>query len=144
LKDDKPVGTPSALLLLKVLARDGIRPEPNFSERLEAAIGLCQLPSRGLTNYQQDYAAQFVGKFIVEFLIEHGNDTDKKLRGWKSDSLRLDEALNTLKNDSNKDKFAADLQGKADPLLKHCQNVQKSLAPQKLNDFSSWLENYAK
>lgn len=137
----KVVGTPTALLLLKVLAKDGVQPEPSFSERLEAAIGLCQLQSRGLANYQPDYAAQFVGRLIVDFGVAYDAELGAmvKSRAWKQDSLRLEDALNTLKNDPLKDKYVADFQTNAEKVLRRVQQLNSKA---QANDLRNWLDTH--
>src|SRR5207245_6187826 len=57
---------PTALVLLRVLRKDGIEPEPSLAEQVEAAVGICQLHSKELEQYNADYAAYHIGRFIVE------------------------------------------------------------------------------
>src|SRR5205823_2152138 len=49
------VGTPTALAFCRVLVDDGISPTASLSEKLEAAIGLCQLQTNSPIDYYPDY-----------------------------------------------------------------------------------------
>src|SRR5262249_17234049 len=96
------VGTPTALALVRVLADDGIAPEASLSEKLEAAVGLCQLQTNLADGYQPDYAAHAVGQFAVELAKEFNN---RKNAGagqiedypWKYYATRLFDALKAWK-----------------------------------------------
>jgi len=60
------VGTPTALVLTRVVANDGLTPPASLSERVEAALGLCHLQTNLADGYQPDYAAHAVGVFLVD------------------------------------------------------------------------------
>jgi hypothetical protein len=92
-----------ALDLLRFMRAEGLPLEPSLSEKVEAAIGLCQMQGKFGENYkyQPEYAAQYVGRLIVEFASRY----DEK-RGetsgvdWKYSAYRLKEALAMLKADA--------------------------------------------
>src|SRR5204862_5746738 len=55
-----------ALSLVRFVGNDArVAPPPRLDERLEAAIGLARM--RPAKEYQPDYAAYEIGRFVVEF-----------------------------------------------------------------------------
>ncbi len=91
------------LLLLRVVANDGLTPEPRMDERIEAAIGVARLSPERDKTYQPEYAAhQLI--FFVQALGAYTN------RGLKEEPLplkvyaaRLDDALDQMKTTSKSD-----------------------------------------
>ena len=86
-----------ALVLLKVVARDGFQPEPRLDERVEAAIGVARMnPASDLT-YQPEYAAQQLGLFVVDFAVRYNTRDRAELRPWAVQAARLSDALEAMK-----------------------------------------------
>jgi len=90
----------TALALLRIMGKDGIKPTPTLSEQVAAAVGLCRLQSKLCDEYQADYAAYQLGKFLVEFGGLRNQDTNKDSKaGWKVHAFYLLQALNELRTD---------------------------------------------
>jgi hypothetical protein len=128
-----------ALDLLKFMRGDGVPLEPSLSEKVEAAIGLCQMQIKVGDNYkyQPEYAAHYVGRLVVDFATRY----DEK-RGetsgidWKHCAHRLGQALATLKTDAaGKNRYVDELTSRCSSVLNsiHAGNRAEHLA---LND---WL-----
>ena len=141
------VGTPTALALARVLVDDGITPTASLSEKLESAIGLCQLQTNLTDGYHPDYAAHVVGLFIDELGKAFNNR--KNLAGgeiedypWKYYAGRLLAALQAWKeaNPSNEPsgKYIADLFREFNTVL---GAVQKKQALVNVNATEAWLKN---
>jgi HEAT repeat protein len=81
----------TALTLLRVLMKDGLTPEPRLDERAEAAVGLGYLQGKLFETYQPDYAAYFVGWFLVDFAAEYNAEVEggKRSYAWKHLAARL-------------------------------------------------------
>jgi len=143
------VGTPTALALARVLVDDGISPTASLSEKLEAAIGLCQLQTNLTDNYKPDYAAHVVGLFIVE-MGKIFNNRKNLAAGqiqdfpWKYYAGRLLEALkawaaaNPPNDPSGSGKYIATLVEKFDADLRAVQRMQGLF---NVNAFEAWLQN---
>jgi hypothetical protein len=138
---DPVVGTARpALVLLRVVGGDeGVVPEPRLDERLEAAIGVARMRSAGAKDYQPDYAAWVLGRFVVDFVnAANGNFKEGKAalrsRPWRIDAARLGEALEALKADT-KDKYVQDVVSQALPRLAEVEGGKQS-DPTALN---TWL-----
>ena len=97
----------TAFGLLRVMRKDGIVPEPSIAEQVEAAIGVCQLRSKLCDEYQVDYAADQIGRFLVEFLSSYNGEKDKEVKTepWKIHAARLIQALDELKTDTERSNF---------------------------------------
>jgi hypothetical protein len=141
------VGTPTTLALARVLVDDGISPTASLSEKLEGAIGLCQLQTNLSDGYQPDYAAYVVGLFIVE--LGKTFDNRKNLAAgqvedypWKYYAARLLEALRAWKeaNPANQPsgKYIAALFEKFDTVLRSVQRKQGTVD---VNAIEAWLKN---
>jgi hypothetical protein len=141
------VGTPTALALARVLVDEGISPTASLSEKLEAAIGLCQLQTNLTDNYKPDYAAHVVGLFIVE-LGKIFNNRQNVAAGqtdnypWKYYAGRMLEALRAWKeaNPANtpEGKYIASLFEKFDTELRAIQRKQGLF---NVNAIEAWLQN---
>jgi hypothetical protein len=70
----KKVEGPVAYVLLKVLAGDGMSPAPSLSEKVEAAVGLCQVRADPGVPYRSDLALYLVGRFIAKEFARAYND----------------------------------------------------------------------
>jgi hypothetical protein len=138
------IGTPTALALCRILVDDGISPTASLSEKLEAAIGLCQLQTNltSPVDYYPDYAAHAVGLFVVELGKAYNNrpqgQTDYP---WKVFATRLLDALKAWKeananNDSGK--YIAALSDKVDTMIRTVQRKQGNV---EVNTLQAWLQN---
>lgn len=128
-----------ALALLKFVAADArVSPPPRLDERLEGAIGIARMQSALAKDYQPDYAAFWIGEFIVDFAKEAAENSKVKaperLRPWKVDAARLKDALEAMKADT-KNKYVADMVTRATPILTDIENG-KQPTPANL---ASWL-----
>jgi len=90
----------TALALLRIMGKDGVKPTPTLPEQVAAAVALCRLQSKLCEEYQPDYAAYQLGKFLVEFGALRNQDTNKDSKaGWKLHAFNLLHALTELKAD---------------------------------------------
>jgi hypothetical protein len=97
--------TKPALVLLKVVAADGLLPPPRADERVEAAIGLGLMrPDEG-KQYQPDYAVYHIALSLAEIarLVEIKAE---KERPWKVLAARLSDALTEMKTQAKNDYVA--------------------------------------
>jgi hypothetical protein len=135
---------PIAYHLLRILAARDVVPPPILSEQVEAAIGVCRLPSQPEDAYQPDLALALVGRFIAGELVEQYNrdwertgDTtltrnkEKKIAAepWKTHAARLAQALTDMKTATKGDKvkLVADIAGKAQDILKVMEGRRKKV-----------------
>jgi hypothetical protein len=134
--DGKTLKAPVAHALARVLAGDkaGMAPPPRLSERLEAAIGLCQMKGEVEANrtavikLQPDLVVGLVGKTVVELAQAYQQDypnidlkTGKLPRqAWKAYADRMGYALKDLQ---------ATLPAKADVARKNAAALEKAATP---------------
>jgi hypothetical protein len=123
----EPVAQP-ALELLKVVAKDGLDPEPSIGERTDAAIGLLQM--QGPKDYQPDYACLHIGHFLLDFTVEYNNDRTKnsanmRAEPWRVQAAKMRLALENLAEDS-KNKNVGNFLARAKPVL---EAVEKDQVP---------------
>jgi hypothetical protein len=90
------------LVLARVAGNDeNVVPPPRIEERVEAAIGLARMAAAKTPNFQPDYAAYQVGWAVAYFgdlaKGDLGGYPPTRLRPWKVDAARLNEALDVLK-----------------------------------------------
>src|SRR5262249_41520165 len=92
---DKALQSRTAVVLLRVLMKDGFAPEPRLDERAEAAIGVGYLQGKLYESYQPDYAAHYVGWFLVDLANQYQEEKqDQKRRfPYRHLAARLSEAL---------------------------------------------------
>lgn len=100
-KDKKKIiESPTALVLLRILSKEGVDPPPSIGEEVEAAIGVLQLNPKLMPDYNTDFAVHSVGRFYVEFanrcLTERGDNIREP---WKKNAARLIQAMNDLKTE---------------------------------------------
>jgi hypothetical protein len=136
---------PTALVLLKVLFQDGVTPEPTVVERIEAAVGVCQMNSKILTGdyYQADYAAWLLGQFIAR-LAEIYNQERQAVDGkptepWKIHAARLAQALSDLQADVDRTPasgYVKQMLPQALPILKEIEGGRTTPNPASL---AAWL-----
>ncbi len=106
------IGQTTALILLKVMRGDGQPKEPTLAEQVAAARGVCHLQAKLLEQYNPDYTAYQVGRFIADFCghyrdADHNLDTNKKQLAWKSMALQLSQGLKELQNEGSNRESAA-------------------------------------
>jgi hypothetical protein len=128
---NKVIG-PAAFYLIEVLAGDQNGRPYTFAERLEAAIGVCQLQAGEIESYRPEVGIYFVGLTLAEMEKSYANDwtyfsgrKDPKEAPrqpnlpWKAVKTRVEQALKELVANVGKDSQA----GKKAELL---QNQVKS------------------
>ncbi|MFN4259327.1 MAG: hypothetical protein ACK4RK_08505 [Gemmataceae bacterium] len=92
----------TAYWLLRVARADRLNPPPSLSERVEAAIGVCQLDPKLLKEtYSTDYAAYQLAWFITDFATYWNNRAGLPSElgapiAWKVEAARLGVALDQL------------------------------------------------
>jgi hypothetical protein len=90
-----------ALVLLKVVARDGFQPDCKTDERVEAAIGVARMKPDLDKTYQPEYAAQQLGLFLVDFAYRYQKRDRAAVKyPWAVMAARLTEALQVMKAES--------------------------------------------
>jgi hypothetical protein len=134
---------PTALLLLKLARGEGQPAQPGIAEQVHSAIGVCQLESRRCDEYQPDYAAYQLGRFVVDFVNRHRealqNDQAKR-DPWKIYSARLVVALEQFKEDTHRNdaaKYIGNLVNQATEVLNVVANGGTDANPQQL---AGWLD----
>jgi hypothetical protein len=92
---DQDGNNKTALVLVRLLRKDGYTPEPSLSEQIEAAIAVAKLSPKP-ENYQVEYALHQVGAFLVEFLAAYDSErpllTGSKDRNKEKDQDKDQEA----------------------------------------------------
>jgi hypothetical protein len=111
LKPKDEIRAPVAYALGRVLAegKDGLSPPPVPSEKVEAAIGLCQMQVQMVPKFQPDLVLSLLSKFLMEFTQDYRTDhvqfTTKQpavglpntpMLPWKYSATRLRQALKDL------------------------------------------------
>ncbi len=114
--------------LLRVLAGN-IQPPPSSQEKIEAAIGLCNMKYPNMPEYNPALATYLIGQTIVDLSAEYSKDLqnfaigkDKNLPyiAWKSEAARLKAGLDVFAKNANTDaakKAAIELKINADSNL---------------------------
>ncbi|HMF15928.1 MAG TPA: hypothetical protein VKE98_01920 [Gemmataceae bacterium] len=121
------VFAPVAQRLVQILdPKTKMTPSPSLQEKVEAAIGICQIKVIPNTLYLPDEGIYRVGTFLVEFANAYKNDRTDFVGGgkfrkipkipWKIESERLLQALK-LQVKNNEIKNAKVLQDAAQPYL---------------------------
>ena len=101
-------------------ADESIQPPPRIDERMEAALGLARMPSAKNQQYQPDYSAGMIARFLGAFFTEAESQREKttdRTRAWKKDASQLIEALAALKADSGKNAYVSQVVDRATGLL---------------------------
>jgi hypothetical protein len=140
---------PTALTLLRIVRKDGDTPIPDedldtaarvLEEQVNAAVGVCRLRSKALEQYHVDYAAELLGRFIVDFVTEYDSDRLKELKvPWKLFATRLIKALEEFKADAEgrqEAKYLANVVGESEDMLKAISEGSKPNAAK----FVAWLD----
>jgi hypothetical protein len=127
-----------ALVLLKVVARDGLQPEPRLDERVEAAVGVARMNPAGDLSYQPEYAAQQLGLFVVDFAFRYNQRDRAELRPWAVQAARLSDALEVMKA-STKSPYVANVVNQGvKQVLKPIED-KSNVNPNAVTDFNSLL-----
>src|SRR5205823_4439484 len=64
-----------APLILRVLSpKGGLDPAPNLAERVEAAIGVCQMKNLDAANYNTELGIYLVGRLVNDFADAYNKD----------------------------------------------------------------------
>jgi hypothetical protein len=141
---------PTALTLLRVLRKDGIQPEPSLAEQVAAAVSICQLHSKELEQYNADYAAYHVGRFIVDFASQYNNKAQQekeKKEPWKIYAHHLSHGLALMVAElarppaSEHSAYVAELAAEANNRLLNPIQTSNMANPQP-NDLSAWLDQH--
>lgn len=88
--------TRPGLELLRVLGNEGMIPPAQFDEQIEAAIALGQMNPTADKDFNPDYAAQQIGRFVIPFTAFTLNDNKTYRLPCKVYSARLLESLELL------------------------------------------------
>jgi hypothetical protein len=96
--------------LLRIVSNTGEwQPPLSLVDRAEAVIALAQMQRKNWSersDYQPEYAAYHIGKFIVEFAAAYDNERGKtSTMDWKYLAYRMAQALADMKNEAS-GKFA--------------------------------------
>jgi hypothetical protein len=113
---------PTALTLLRVIRKDGVTPPPSLKEQVNAVVALCQLQAHALRQYNPDYAAHHIGRFLVDFFTQdNSRKPQAKGESWKLDAARLLQALAAFRADTEDlrpaGKYVDSFVRQAEPLL---------------------------
>jgi hypothetical protein len=142
-KKTTKIGQMTALELLKVMRSEGQPRETTLGEQVAAAVGVCHLQAKLLEQYNPDYAAYQVGKFVFEFCRQYTEsdvgEQNKRKPPWKAMAASLGQGLNELKNEGSNRESAAYVEkicAQAEPMLREVFNGTK---PDR-KAFGEWLE----
>ena len=138
-KDKKPLpDADTALSVLKLLRNDGVVPEPDLAEQVEAAIAICQLEPELMPLYQSDYAAYHVGRFLVDFIQRSIDERQHAKEPWKVHAARLAVALEEFRNNARRSdgrEYVNALVTRAKPML---DTLEKGQTPRPA-ELNAWL-----
>ena len=132
--DDPKAGRregPTAELLLRIMnnQENSVLPEASLTERKEAAEALCYLQGKNAPNYQQDYVAFQVGRFIALLGAEASRDPSRTNQRWKAFADHLKAATDALSADVGKNSPHSAYVGK---ILDRIQPVLENLFDDRL------------
>ena len=131
----------TAFGLLRVMRKDGIVPEPSIAEQVEAAVGVCQLRSKLCDEYQPDYAADQIGRFLVEFLHAYNGEKDVKTEPWKIHAARLIQALDEFKTDTERSNFKVYIAKFVSQAQSPLNDIIVAKVDPNPTQLSTWLDN---
>lgn len=133
----------TALWLTRVIRNDGISPAPDIREQVEAFISLCKLQPKLDKDYQPDYAALQMARFLVEMIARYNKDRLAREEGipWMIYFARVNDALDefqaTSKNAPAKNAaFVADFVKLAKEAI---QPIVEKSADGKTASLDTWL-----
>jgi hypothetical protein len=147
--------------LMKVLAKNAVQPPTSMNEKIEAAIGLCNMEYPWMTEYRPEIAIHLVGRTLVEFTNEYNKDLpfftletkgkQPPYIGFKTDGKRFEAALKKLEENAKPDpkvaaagnpaavKMASELRQKSKILLDAIVTYRPADAG-RLEDFTRFVE----
>ncbi len=141
-KKNTIVQRPTALGLLRIIANQKeVEPPPTLAERVAAVSALCQLQAKLCEDYQPDYVAHVIGRFVVELGVLYNQG--KTREPWRLYASRLMQALNEFKTDlqgppaNDNSPYVTKMVQTAEPLLREMASDSKG-APD-TNSLSAWL-----
>lgn len=120
-----------------------INPPARIDERLEAAIGLARMRSRLTPDYQPGFAANRLGRFVVDFAEAYLKKEGQGLgtRPWNVWAARLSDALQEMTVDVAGDQEASAYLGK---ILQQVQPYLKAMEAKKLPPNPALLDAWLK
>jgi hypothetical protein len=126
--DKNKVDPPIAPFLLRVLSSyTDLEPAPGLAEKVEAAIGVCQMQYKNVPEYQPEISVFLVGLLLADFMTEANKDVGQIAVGkspamhWRLADKRLELALKDLVTNAKGQPVEANakrLEAGAGPLLK--------------------------
>ena len=144
--DNTKVEGPIAPTLLRVLSpKGGLTPEPGLAERIEAAIGVCQLNYAKSPSYHPETGIYLVGGLVKDFATAFNKDLAKNPKLpemlWRIQAKRLELGLKDLTKYAKIQPIepqAKKLADSATPLLKSIQTFNQ-VNQNELQAFSKML-----
>jgi hypothetical protein len=139
----KQVVAQPALELMRVMSKDGFKPEPSSSERIEAALGLLQMQSSAYKPYQAEFVAQHIGYYLVDLATEY--NTDRKNTGnmraepWKVMAAKFKLALDNFAAESKGNKNVEKIVTLSKPIF---DSIEKDQIPSSVTLLRKFLGNY--
>ena len=139
---------PVAPTLMRVLTpKTELLPTPNLTEKIEAAVGLCNMKYPNMPEYNKDVAVYLVGQTLVEFVREYNKDRGNftgvgvartiPYLGWKTDSRRLEAGLKELA----KDKASPSAQGLEARAKVVLDSIIKHEAPDRIAELQTFVDS---
>jgi hypothetical protein len=122
---------PVAGLLLRIMNNEenSVSPDASWSEREEAAVGLCHLQSKQSTTYQPDFVAYQVSRFIAALGAEANRDASRNTQRWQFFAAQLKAGTDALTADLKGNPSAAylsKLMAGVNPVLENLYDDKKS------------------
>lgn len=97
---------------MRVLTDDGMSPSASLTEKIEAALGICQIKSPPPSDYDSQLGIFLVSKFLVEYANDYQNDypnfkaAGRPKHPWRFHGERLRQGLQLQANNLNNYKDA--------------------------------------
>jgi hypothetical protein len=127
------------LVLARVMANDGVKPEPRMDERVEAAIGIARLSAERDKTYQPEYAVYQVALF-VDALAAYVPQAKEEKKPIKVYAARLFDALEAMQTSNPKSEAVKMVVGKcANVLLSIETSSEGTVNVKAVSDFENWL-----
>jgi hypothetical protein len=159
----RPLDGLVAPTLMKVLTKNGLQPPTSMNEKIEAAIGLCNLEYPWMPEYRPELAVYLVGHTLVDFTNQYNKElplisTDllkgrqPPTIGFKADGKRLELALTKMELNTKPDgkystasnpaatKMVAELRAKAKVQM-DAIGLYRTTDAARLEDLTRWVEN---
>ncbi len=125
------------LVLLHVMAHDGLTPEPRMDERLEAAIGVARLNPELDKTYLQEYAAHQLGFFVQGLAAYTATKAKEEQKPVKVYAARLVDAMEGMKT-GNKNEAVTKIVDQSMNVLKPVE-TSGAINPAAVTAFDQWL-----